>query len=72
MFKLVQSPYGGQVVLLGGQAEPFESLIIIDTCLIVIAKFYLGEEISLLACFMDQTNASSEAPEASSYRARFN
>ena len=41
------------MALLGGQAEPFENLMIIDTCLIAIAKFYLGEEIFLLACFME-------------------
>jgi hypothetical protein len=49
----MQSPYGGQVVLLGGQAEPFESLIIIDICLIAITKFHLGEEISQFASFME-------------------
>ena len=42
---------GFAMALLGGQAEPFESLIIINTY--AIAKFHLGEEISLLASFME-------------------
>ena len=44
---------GFTMAMLGGQAEPFESLIIIDTCLITIAKFYLGKEISQFASFME-------------------
>ena len=42
---------GFTMALFGGQAEPFESLIIINTY--AIAKFHLGEEISLLASFME-------------------